>query len=113
MRIISLGAGVSAALLAVLAMASSCTGSGGGGGDDDGDDGGGDDGVGSDGLGPWTGRDRVAPSQDPPGGLAVKKVPLFVSFGWDDNGYSGLEGTAGTGGMTWALETFAGRKNKD
>jgi peptidoglycan/xylan/chitin deacetylase (PgdA/CDA1 family) len=128
-------AGLSATLFAALLMSTACTGSGGSSGDDGADDGGddggdggddggdgGDDGGdggdggddgGGDGLGPWDGNDNVAPSQDPPGGIAVRRAPLFVSFGWDDNGYSGLEGTAGTGGMSWATQVYASRKNKD
>jgi hypothetical protein len=36
-------------------------------------------------LGPWMGKDNVPPSQSPPGGLPVNKVPMFVSMGFDDN----------------------------
>jgi len=31
-------------------------------------------------------------------------VPLFLVVGWDDNGYSGLPGSGGDGGMRWALD---------
>jgi hypothetical protein len=58
------------------------------------------------GLGPWTGKDDVPPSASPPGGLRPTQAPMFVTFGFDDNGYSGLEGTNGTGGMTWAGDLF-------
>jgi hypothetical protein len=58
------------------------------------------------GLGPWTGHDRVSPSPSPPGGLAPNQVPMFVTVGFDDNGYSGLEGSNGTGGITWAADFF-------
>lgn len=51
------------------------------------------------------------PSQDPPGGLDPSQVPMFVSLGWDDNSYSGLEGTPG--GMDWARQVFADRSNPD
>jgi Polysaccharide deacetylase len=48
------------------------------------------------GLGPWTGKDNVAASQKPPGGLAANQVPMFVSIGFDDNqsagGMNGLTG---------------------
>ena len=90
--------------------------------DDDDDDGGDDDdtptedppdasppGVCTDGLGAWTGHDDVAPSQSPPCGLAPGQVPQFVSIGFDDNAYSGLEGSAGTGGVTWATQMAAER----
>jgi hypothetical protein len=58
------------------------------------------------GLGPWTGKDHVPASASPPGGLKPSQVPMFVSYGFDDNGYSGLEGTNGTGGLTWAADFF-------
>jgi hypothetical protein len=58
------------------------------------------------GLGPWTGKDNVPPSAAPPGGLSPAQVPMFVTFGFDDNGYSGLPGTNGTGGMSWAADFF-------
>src|SRR5207249_1627601 len=35
----------------------------------------------------------------PPGGYETSRVPMFVSFGVDDNPYSGLEGSGGGGGM--------------
>jgi hypothetical protein len=91
-------------------------------GDDDDDDDNGDDddddddippGVCDGGLGPWTGNDNVAPSADPPCGLLPGQVPQFVSIGFDDNAYSGLEGTNGTGGMTWATDMIAERTNPD
>ena len=91
-----------------------------GGDDDGGDDDGGDDapgddpdasppGVCTDGLGAWTGHDNVPASQSPPCGLSPGQVPQFVSIGFDDNAYSGLEGSAGTGGMSWATAMAAGR----
>lgn len=51
--------------------------------------------------------------QMPPGGLTVEQVPLFVSFGTDDNPHSGLEGSGGGGGMHYLTELFAARKNAD
>jgi hypothetical protein len=51
------------------------------------------------------------PSQDPPGGLDPANVPMFVSLGWDDNAYSGLEGTPG--GMDWARAIHDARTNPD
>jgi hypothetical protein len=101
----------------------------GGGDDDGGDDDGGDDappdaqpgapdahvtpGVCTDGLGGWTGHDDVAPSQDPPCGLSPSQVPQFVSIGFDDNAYSGLEGSNGTGGLSWATQMLGERQNHD
>jgi hypothetical protein len=89
-------------------------GSDGDGSDGDGNDGD-DDGLGSDdGAEPGEiGSENVPPSQDPPGGLSPEDVPQFVSLGWDDNAYSGLEGSAGTGGMTWAVEMLKARKNPE
>jgi peptidoglycan/xylan/chitin deacetylase (PgdA/CDA1 family) len=57
--------------------------------------------------------DNVAPSQSPPGGLAVNQVPMFVTIGWDDNPYSGLQGSGGDGGLKWAVDMIAARKNPD
>jgi peptidoglycan/xylan/chitin deacetylase (PgdA/CDA1 family) len=59
----------------------------------------------------WTGKDNVAPSQSPPGGLDVARVPQFVTFGFDDNGLSGLEGSGEQGGLTWATQMIASRRN--
>ncbi|MEE9386297.1 MAG: polysaccharide deacetylase family protein [Nannocystaceae bacterium] len=36
---------------------------------------------------------------------------MFVAFGFDDNAYSGLEGSGGDGGLSWALDLFRGRNN--
>ncbi len=52
-------------------------------------------------------------SQNPPDGLQPEEVPQFVSIGFDDNAYSGLDGTAGTGGVTWAADFFRDLKNPD
>lgn len=57
--------------------------------------------------------ENVAPSQSPPGGRSPNEVPMFVSIGWDDNGYSGLDGSAGTGAMDWAVKMLAARKHMD
>ena len=53
----------------------------------------------------------AATMQKPPGGLNVEQVPLFVSFGTDDNPYSGLEGSGGSGGMHFLTELFSSRAN--
>jgi peptidoglycan/xylan/chitin deacetylase (PgdA/CDA1 family) len=50
-------------------------------------------------------------SQSPPQGLSVSEVPLFVSIGFDDNSLSGLEGSGGTGGMTWILDYLRNKRN--
>lgn len=55
--------------------------------------------------------DNVPPSQNPPGGLLPSEVPQFVSIGFDDNMYSGLEGSLGDGGMKWAVDMFSTRFN--
>lgn len=55
--------------------------------------------------------DNVPPSQNPPGGLLPSEVPMLVSIGFDDNAYSGLEGSAGTGGMSWANNFFKNKVN--
>jgi peptidoglycan/xylan/chitin deacetylase (PgdA/CDA1 family) len=65
------------------------------------------------GLGPWTGNDVVAPSQSPPFGLAPAQVPQLVVLGFEDNGYSGLAGSGGTGGMAWLLDVLRARHNAD
>jgi hypothetical protein len=70
-------------------------------------------GVCTDGLGPWTGHDNVAPSANPPCGLLPAQVPQFVSLGFDDNAYSGLDGSAGTGGFSWAVSMANARTNPD
>jgi hypothetical protein len=70
-------------------------------------------GICSGGLGAWTGHDDVASSQSPPCGLTAKQVPQFVAIGFDDNEYSGLPGSNGMGGLTWATDLIRTRKNKD
>ncbi len=47
----------------------------------------------------------------PPAGLAPGEVPLFVCFGSDDNGYSGLDGSGAEGGLHFLTKLFAGRRN--
>jgi peptidoglycan/xylan/chitin deacetylase (PgdA/CDA1 family) len=47
----------------------------------------------------------------PPAGLAPQQVQLFVCFGSDDNGYSGLEGSGAAGGLHVLTQLFAGRLN--
>ena len=57
--------------------------------------------------------DDVPPSADPPGGLLVEEAPMFVSIGFDDNYWSGLPGSGGTGSMTWATDMLRERANPD
>ncbi|KMQ50168.1 chitin deacetylase [Chitinispirillum alkaliphilum] len=53
-------------------------------------------------------------SQQPPGGLSVEQVPMFVTISWDDNARSG-DGALDTGSyytsMRWILEFMRDRKN--
>jgi hypothetical protein len=63
------------------------------------------------GLGPYLGTDNVPAAPSPPGGLSAAQVPMLVSIGFDDNAYSGLEGSAGTGGVSWALSFFKDLRN--
>jgi peptidoglycan/xylan/chitin deacetylase (PgdA/CDA1 family) len=56
--------------------------------------------------------DALAPSAQPPAGLPVDKVPMFVAMGFDDNGLSGLDGsTAPGGGLSAICDIFANRRN--
>jgi hypothetical protein len=57
--------------------------------------------------------DRQAPSANPPGGLKPYEVPMFVAFGFDDNGYSGLEGSGGEGGVQFVLDSFNSKRNPE
>src|SRR5262245_1460822 len=50
-------------------------------------------------------------SAGPPAGLAPAAVPLFVVFGFDDNGISGAPGSGTTGGVRWVRELFDGKRN--
>jgi len=47
--------------------------------------------------------DNVAPSVNPPGGLAINQCPQFISFGFDDNGYPD--------GINWAADFLKTKKN--
>lgn len=61
--------------------------------------------------------DKVLPSQNPPGNLEVKKCPMFVTIGFDDNSLSGLDESDPTSipaqpeGLIWAREFFKPLKN--
>ncbi len=57
--------------------------------------------------------DTLDPSQNPPVGLLPSQVPMFVVIGFDDNGWSGLPGSGGTGGMKWVTDLFAEEKNPE
>lgn len=50
-------------------------------------------------------------SARPPGELPVEQMPLFVTFGFDDNGISGRADSGTSGGLTFVNELFAGRRN--
>src|SRR5262245_38986736 len=53
------------------------------------------------------------PSSQPPAGLAPAQVPQFVTFGFDDNGISGREGSGTTGGLHFVKHLFEGKRNAD
>lgn len=55
--------------------------------------------------------DSLAPSLLPPAGIPVAKAPLFVAFGFDDNGVSGLDSSGTKGGLSFVTAMFAGLKN--
>jgi hypothetical protein len=50
---------------------------------------------------------------NPPAGLESFQVPQLVTIGFDDNAYSGWEGSNGQGGMKWALDLFRNKKNPE
>lgn len=50
-------------------------------------------------------------SQSPPGFLEIAQVPQFIAFGFDDNGFSGLDNSGGTGGVKFIINLFASRYN--
>jgi peptidoglycan/xylan/chitin deacetylase (PgdA/CDA1 family) len=50
-------------------------------------------------------------SDRPPGAIVVERAPLFVQFGFDDNGISGRPGSGTSGGLHFVNELFAGRRN--
>ena len=57
--------------------------------------------------------DKFLPSQRPPNNLDVKKIPLFVTIGFDDNDKSGFTSQKGVEGMKWAVDSFVNRRNPD
>ena len=50
-------------------------------------------------------------SQNPPGSLEIEQVPQFISFGFDDNGFSGFDNSGGTGGVRFVMDLFSSRYN--
>lgn len=56
---------------------------------------------------------NVPASQDPPGGLSPEEVPVFVVIGFDDNGYSGYEGSRSVGGFKFVIDLFNSRTNPE
>lgn len=57
--------------------------------------------------------DRLQPAQTPPNNLKINEVPMFVSFGFDDNGFSGLDDLDNTYGINWASTLFHSLRNPD
>ncbi|MBN2802597.1 MAG: polysaccharide deacetylase family protein [Deltaproteobacteria bacterium] len=57
----------------------------------------------------------LEPSTSPPSGLTPDEVPMFIVFGDDDNGYSGLDSDGnlkkGSGGTAWLVDIFKDIKN--
>jgi hypothetical protein len=47
----------------------------------------------------------------PPGALPVEQVPLFVHFGFDDNGISGRAGSGTSGGVAFVTDLFSDKRN--
>ncbi len=57
------------------------------------------------------GADFLFPSANPPGGKSASEVPQFISFIWDDNGYSGEMGTEyeyKAGNIPWTNRSTVG-----
>jgi hypothetical protein len=50
-------------------------------------------------------------SAHPPGALPVEQVPLFVHFGFDDNGISGRPGSGTSGGVAFVTDLFSDKRN--
>lgn len=50
-------------------------------------------------------------SQSPPISLRTNQVPLFVVFGFDDNGISGLDNPGESSGVKYIIDVFASRTN--
>jgi hypothetical protein len=55
--------------------------------------------------------DNRKPLSSPPGGLAVKNVPQFISIGFDDNAFSGLPGSSCPGGLRYVLDLAKEKNN--
>jgi len=55
--------------------------------------------------------DKRAASPTPPAGLEKSKVPQFVVIGFDDNGFSGVEGSKTRGGLRFVLDLAKSLKN--
>ena len=51
------------------------------------------------------------PSRNPPESLPVSQVPMFVVLGFDDNPYSGEDGSGGTGGIKWVKTMINSKTN--
>jgi hypothetical protein len=55
--------------------------------------------------------DTRTPSPAPPSGIAWDKTPQFVAIGFDDNGFSGMEGSKTKGGLRFVLDCAKNKKN--
>lgn len=62
------------------------------------------------GVGDYKYTDSLDASRSHPGSdsIALEQVPMFISFGWDDNGISDKKGG---GGSTWILKYLSKKKN--
>lgn len=47
-----------------------------------------------------------------PGEMDIEQVPMFISFGFDDNGKSGVVAPNDLGGVKWVADLFHGKKHK-
>lgn len=62
------------------------------------------------GIGEYDYSDSIDASRSHPGSdsIAIEKVPMFICFGWDDNGIADL---SDTGGATWIREYLKDKEN--
>lgn len=55
--------------------------------------------------------DKRDPSNNPPNGLSPAMVPQFVSFGFDDNGFSGWKNSKSKCGISFTLDLAKNKNN--